>query len=61
LSGGAFAVFGGKLDLGSLIVAAGAYVAGGETALQKLSSSSDGTGRAAIAVMQQLRLEAPRR
>jgi hypothetical protein len=46
-----FAVFGSELDLGSLIVAAGAYVSGGEIALQKLSKSLNGEGKAAVAVM----------
>jgi hypothetical protein len=61
LSGGAFAAFGGKLALGSLIVAVGAYASGGEPALHKLSSSPDSEGKAAVVMMQQLRLAAPKR
>jgi len=60
-SGGAFAPFGTKLDLSSLMVAAAAYATGGTPALLTLAGEA-GHGRpTALELAQQLKLPPPRR
>ena len=58
-SGGVFARFGDKLNLGPLIVAAGAYTAGGAAALLMLCRAPDAQGRAALECARQLKLPPP--
>jgi hypothetical protein len=60
-SGGAFAPFGAKLDLSSLIVAAAAYATGGAPALLMLAGETGQDHAAALELAHQLRLPPPRR
>jgi len=59
LSGGAFFMFGEDLRLDSLVVAAGAYAAGGTSALTQLAASRGPERRAAAAIAGQLLLSRP--
>lgn len=60
-SGGAFAPFGAKLDLSSLIVAAAAYATGGAPALLMLAGEAGHERWAALELAHQLKLPPPRR
>jgi hypothetical protein len=58
-SGGAFALFGDKLDLSSLMIGTAAYVAGGAPALLSVAERPNKEGEAASQFIEQLRLQPP--